>query len=64
MEELKTCTINTIANVRLCMPCIVCSESIPLTQEEEMSLRYGHSIHSQICDKCKQAILHIRKQME
>lgn len=64
MEESKTCTINTNANVRLCTSCIVCSESIPLTQEEELSLQYGHSIHSKICDKCKQAILHMREQIE
>lgn len=64
MDESKIGTINTSTNVRLCMPCLICGESVVLTQEEELSLQYGHSVHSKICDKCKQAILHIRKQIE
>lgn len=64
MDESKIGTINTNTNVRLCMSCLICGESVVLTQEEELSLQYGHSVHSKICDKCKQAILHIRKQIE
>lgn len=44
--------------------CLVCGDGVRLTEEEEMCLRYGHHIDVKICDKCKQAILHIRKQVE
>ena len=64
MEGLKTCTININTNATLCTSCIVCNEPVPLTSEEEMRLEHGYTIHSKICDKCKQAILYIRKQIE
>lgn len=63
--ENKTATINIkLNNIGLATPCIVCGESVKLTPNEEITLRYGHDIHRKICDKCKQAILYIREQVE
>ena len=53
-----------IAKATLCTQCIVCDEPIKLTPNEEVALNYGRPIGSKVCDKCKQAILHIRKQIE
>lgn len=49
----------------LATKCIVCSESVLLTQlEEEKMVRYGMTIGSKVCGKCKQAILYIRERIE
>lgn len=52
-------TIDTLAT-----KCIVCSESVLLTQLEEEMVRYGMTIGSKVCGRCKQAILYIREQIE
>lgn len=44
--------------------CIVCGEPVRLTVHEEMALEYGKHIGEKCCDKCKAAILHMRKQLE
>ena len=44
--------------------CIICGESVPLTQDDILSLEHGHHIHSKVCDKCKAAVLRMREQME
>ena len=46
------------------MPCIICGETVELTPNEVMSLEYGSHIRSKVCDKCRAAVLRIRKQME
>ena len=45
--------------------CIICGESVPLTPNEIIMLEQGHGrqISSKVCDKCKQAVLHMREQM-
>lgn len=48
----------------LCTCCIICGESVPLTQNEVTSLEYGHDIHSKVCDKCRAAVLRMRELME
>jgi uncharacterized protein YlaI len=61
----QTESIYTISdcNFRYCMPCIICDESVELTEEEEMSLKYGNHVRSKVCDKCKEVILYMREQM-
>ena len=44
--------------------CIICGDGVRLTDEEVMSMKYGRHLETKICDKCKQAILHIRKQLD
>ena len=44
--------------------CAICEENVVLTPEEKTLLQYGHSIGIKICDKCKQAILRMRKQID
>jgi hypothetical protein len=65
--KMKVATLDTV-NKNNCIyyskACIVCGEGIRLTEKEEMCLQYGHHIDSGICDKCKQAVLHIRKQLD
>ena len=48
----------------LSIGCLICSECIPLTTEEILKLEHGMNIHSKVCDKCKRAILHIRKETD
>ena len=61
LDAMKTGseTIDTLAT-----KCIVCSESVPLTQLEEKMVCYGMTIGSKVCGKCKQAILYIRERIE
>ena len=61
LDAIKTGseTINTLAT-----NCIVCSESVPLTQLEEEIVCHGMTIGSKVCDKCKQAILYMRERIE
>lgn len=44
--------------------CLICGEGIILTENEKEALYCGYHIDNKVCDKCKQAILYIRKQME
>ena len=44
--------------------CIICTEPVRLTKDEETCLLNGRDVHNKICDKCKHAILHVRKQLE
>ena len=61
----ETITIDTIPQVKMqiCTHCIVCNESIILSEWDETIVRFGGHIHSRMCDKCKAAILHMREQM-
>lgn len=60
----RTKLIYEITKAKLGIACIVCYEPVELTPNEEVALNYGRPIGSKVCDKCKQAILHIRKQIE
>ena len=61
----KTIIINnTDAISILCKSCLVCDEAIELTKEEEIRIKHGLSINPGICDKCKNAILRMRRFME
>ena len=57
----STGSIEPIENMRLATNCLVCGASIYLTPEEEMTLRSGSSIHSKICDDCKNAIMYAKE---
>lgn len=48
----------------LCKSCIICGEAVELTPNEERSLRRGLNIDDKVCDKCREAILYMRKQAE
>ena len=63
MKQTESIFTISQANFRLCASCIICGEAVELTEMEEEQLRYGHYIHSKVCDKCKAAILYMRKQM-
>jgi hypothetical protein len=64
----KTMSISTINKNKTSFyystPCLMCNESVRLTDEEVIQLEHGRDIHRKICDKCKQAVLHIRKQLD
>lgn len=64
MEKTITVNISNRPKTRLCALCLICGESVPLTEMEESALCYGHHIRSKVCDKCKAAILYMREQME
>lgn len=63
MKQTESIFTISQANFRLCASCIICGESVELTEMEEAQLRYGRYIHSKVCDKCKAAILYMREQM-
>lgn len=44
--------------------CIICGETVVLTEGEEMVLRSGYNIGNKVCDKCRQAVLYVREQMQ
>lgn len=44
--------------------CLICREPVRLTESELAALNYGIKTDSKICDKCKRAILYVRKQIE
>lgn len=54
---------STSARISLNTPCIICRESIELTSEEEMAIRYGNNI-VKVCGKCKQAVIKMRETIE
>lgn len=57
-EQVKTISTN------LCKSCLVCGEPVPITDVEYARLMHNMSIEPKICNECKNAILHIRKQLE
>lgn len=44
--------------------CLICDETVELSETENSCLNYGLFINPKICDKCKQAILYARRMME
>lgn len=59
-------TVDTLRNNKLQLgtPCIVCGETVPLTEDEEMLVYGGRNIQSKMCDKCKKAVLFIRELLD
>ena len=55
----KAASISSLKNapIEMCMvtSCLICGEPVPVSMREN---------HSKICDKCKKAILKLRKMME
>ena len=43
--------------------CIICEESVQLTDKEVELMHCGNRLPPKICDKCKKAILYMRSQM-
>lgn len=56
----NTKTGQAVGSCTLCISCIICGESVRLTEEEQLRLSYGLNIQSKVCDKCKRAVLYIR----
>ena len=51
-------------SVKLSIPCLICNEPVELDEMELARLDHGLGTHPKICDKCKKAILHYRKELE
>ena len=64
--ETKTATINIkdTPSFRYSIGCIICGESVELSELEVAQLEHGHHVHSKVCDKCRMAILYLRNQIE
>ena len=62
----KTITINTnipeFTKASIGVECLICGQSVLLTEFEEMVAR-NHSIYK-VCDKCKQAVMKMRETIE
>ena len=63
MEQIESILKLPIIECKLAMPCIICGESVELTEEEEMSLSYGDHVRSKVCNECRSAILYMRERM-
>ena len=46
------------------MICLFCGEPVRLSEMEEARLDHGMYIHPKVCDKCKEAVLYIRIQLQ
>ena len=44
---------------RLGVLCLICNESVDLTEDEEISIIFGHT-PVKICNECRKAILRLR----
>lgn len=44
--------------------CIICHDTVELTDNERKRLDKGFTIKSKVCDKCRGAIMYIRNNME
>lgn len=62
--EINSINKNNRSIGQLCIACLICGEPVPLTENEEIRMNYGHPLNSKVCDKCRHAILHIRNQLE
>lgn len=56
MNELKF-------NIASYQPCLICRQPAKLTKSEISSLMYGENIDVKVCDKCREAVLYVRKQL-
>ena len=63
MENSATIEITEQAIYHLGISCLVCGESVPLTEIEEIRFEHKMNIPIKICDKCRAAILYVREQM-
>lgn len=57
--ESKNGFVTTNDDVRLSVFCIICGESAELTENEELSVLWGHA-PTKVCNECKKAILRLR----
>ena len=63
-DAIKTIKITEADKATFHTHCIICDAPVKLTDEEVIRLEYGRDIYSKVCDKCKQAIIRIRKMIE
>lgn len=61
---METCLISKVdVSYELGTSCIICDEFVGLTENEKLSLLHGDT-QVKVCDKCKKAILYLRKQID
>lgn len=54
-----------VGDVKLAANCMLCGESIKLTQQEQEYVRYfGQPYRNMVCDECKRAVAWAREHME
>lgn len=68
MDENKTKTTtlrvqSANCDISICKLCVICGEPIKLTETEFSLSKYGPVVPG-VCDKCKEAVLEMRKNME
>ena len=62
--NVETATIESKCDMHLGVECIICGESIELTENENIALMYGKTVGPKVCDKCKEAIMNVRYLLE
>ena len=60
---MATQTAKVIRTVSYSTDCIICGEPTELDVHDQMRMRGGHTIYK-VCDKCKEAVLKARKEIE
>ena len=64
IDSYEHITANKAVTSMLCMGCLICGEPVPLSVEEESTLMNGINIGPKICDKCRNASLKMRENIE
>ena len=47
-----------------CQLCIICNEPIELDERDNKKVDRGVALSSKVCDKCRAAVLKVRKEIE
>lgn len=61
--ETITITKNNV-KAKLGVSCIICGEFVPLSEKECLMVEHGLHMESKVCDKCKAAVMEMRKYKE
>ena len=62
-NEIGVTTLNNNSSVSFGISCLICGESVLLDAFEVERLNHGRDIAPKICDKCKNAVMQMRKEL-
>ena len=67
MDDIRTKIKSVKSNVSLIADtasCLICGENVPLEEFEQRRIRFGSYIDPKVCDKCREAVLEMRKRLD
>lgn len=63
-DKMGTAKLSGNNSVSLATSCLICNEFVILDDFEIARINYGRDVNPKICDKCKRAIMYIRKETD